>query len=299
MTNKKSLRHSFTVAFLFPLAAAVATHACKTTGSDTSLKDAVVSSESAQTAFQIVENTRRYLPYEFSANGCFARATYMQMELAAEGVPSRVVYVRAAYVPQVDSWAYGTPRLGAEQWTYHVAPVIKVITGSSTMEVVLDPGLEPNRRGGAMILEDWLAAMKAQKFQEAPMGAVSRAVEAPEDTFVVSRAPDTSNGPLAHTNVRGQVIRTVGEMPSFLIEKIAQYFEDMDSFLIAAVEKNRISREEMKSRRELLTRRTLALIPALKGQGRLTSENGTRLDTLSETQLRQIQNRNSPSDQEN
>jgi len=291
MTQRMRLDRVLRVALVILPVAGLLTPACKTTQNETSLKDAVVSSETAQTAFRVVESTRKYLPFEYSADGCFARATYMQMELAAEGVPSRVIYVRAAYSPAFDTWTGGTPRLGADNWSYHVAPVIKVVTGSSTMEVVLDPGLEPNRRGGAMILEDWLASMKALKFQEAPIGAMSREVQAPEDTFVVSRAADTSTGPLRHTNVRGAVIHTVGEMPQFLVEKILQYFYDMDSYLITAAQKNRITGDELKSRRELLTRRTLALVPALKGQGRLTSENGTSLDLLSESNLRDIQTR--------
>ena len=64
-------------------------------GSNSSLQDAVVSSDQANRAYQITAQTKSYLPYEYTPDGCYARASYMQMELAAAGIPSRVAYVRA------------------------------------------------------------------------------------------------------------------------------------------------------------------------------------------------------------
>ena len=75
MTQRMRLDRVLRVALAILPVAGLLTPACRTTQNETSLKDAVVSSETAQTAFRVVESTRKYLPFEYSADGCFARAT--------------------------------------------------------------------------------------------------------------------------------------------------------------------------------------------------------------------------------
>jgi hypothetical protein len=268
--------------------------ACKSTMPVASVKDAIVSSDTARDALKIVEATKGYLPYEYSADGCFARATYMQMELAAAGIPSRVVYVRTQYNPELNTWQDGSPRLGPDNWKYHVAPVIKVVDrangGTNSMEVVLDPGLAPKKQGGAMIIEDWLAAMTSKKFVEVPAGTISRDFSPPGDAFVVSRAANTSDGPVDHQNVRGQEITAVGQMPAFTVSQVINGFRRMEEYLIESAKNGQIDGNEKNKRRKLMRQRTLDLVATLRTQNRIVSESGNDgFDLLGESNLRGIQ----------
>ena len=117
-----------------------------------SMKDAVVSSDQVTAAWQLAKKTTEYLPFSYSPDGCWARATYMQMTLAANGVPSDVQFVR---VPKTiaEGFKLGQKTLIAgvdgTTWGWHVAPVI---TTSEGQHLVLDPGLYPN---GPVINKKW------------------------------------------------------------------------------------------------------------------------------------------------
>ena len=183
---------------------------CKARGL-ANLQDAIVRSTEAAEAYRIVEGTRAYLPYEYSADGCYARATYMQMELFAANIPSRVVFIRTTYDEASQNWKVEAPLLDPAVWVYHVAPVI-VVDGQ---EMVLDPALAPGTTGGAMSLSDWLSTMKAKKFVEAPTAALNQKVTESVDRFVLSRASNPDQGPIDSENVRGRVIHNADEMPAF------------------------------------------------------------------------------------
>src|SRR5687767_6751444 len=68
-------------------------------------------------AFKIV-SAIDYLPWEYKVDGCYARALYMSMELAAEGIPSNAAF---AFADEFDEL-----RVGEIEWQYHVAPMLQV-----------------------------------------------------------------------------------------------------------------------------------------------------------------------------
>lgn len=98
---------------------------------------AYVTSEQKAEAFAIIKKLQamdNYIPFDYSADGCYARALYMAMELAAEGIPSSSVYLEA-----LDGKLNPRPGL---YWDYHVAPLL--IEKTSTLaeeQIVLDPSL--------------------------------------------------------------------------------------------------------------------------------------------------------------
>ncbi len=274
--------------FVFLVATSAVTSSCKS-ANRAKLRDAVVPASEADKAYSIVERTRAYLPYEYSADGCYARATYMQMELFVANVPSRVVFIRTSYDDALQAWADNAPLLEPAGWVYHVAPIIKV-DGS---EMVLDPGLEPDTTGGALNLRDWLDKMKALKFVEAPTGELNQKVSDSVGRFVLSRAANPDAGPIDSANVRGQVIHTAGEMPTFSAESMMWNFKTMDKYLMEAAALHNISVDEMASRRGMLASRTLQLSDLLEGRN-MTSGPGGDLEGIKLTMdmLRSIQTEN-------
>jgi hypothetical protein len=90
-------------------------------------KDARVSPEDAQRAFAIVSGID-YLPFAYKPDGCYARALYMSMELAAQSVPSSAQFLEGDLHPTADI-----------AWGYHVAPML-LINGDDH-RTILDPSL--------------------------------------------------------------------------------------------------------------------------------------------------------------
>jgi hypothetical protein len=91
--------------------------------------DARVRPDQAQTAYGIV-NGIDYLPFAYKPDGCYARALYMSMELAAQSIPSSAQFLEGDLHPTADI-----------AWRYHVAPMLLV--DGSTTPTILDPSLAP------------------------------------------------------------------------------------------------------------------------------------------------------------
>jgi hypothetical protein len=92
---------------------------------------AVVTAEQATRAYEIARGID-YLPWGYTADGCYARALYMSMELAAERIPSSSQYIVATGGGVLDPG-------GGTQWSWHVAPMIKITASGTPM--IIDPSL--------------------------------------------------------------------------------------------------------------------------------------------------------------
>jgi hypothetical protein len=101
-------------------------------------QDARVSPEQAQQAYGIIAGVD-YLPFGYKADGCYARALYMSMELAAQRIPSSAQFLEGTLQP--------TPAI---TWRYHVAPMVQV-TGEDH-RTILDPSLAT----GPVSLDEWI-----------------------------------------------------------------------------------------------------------------------------------------------
>src|SRR5688572_5572154 len=84
-----------------------------------------------------------YLPWGYTNDGCYARALYYTMNLAAEGIASNHVYI-------VAKPGYGLGSTGA--WSYHVAPLVS--QDSTGQLLVLDPIWVPSNPQ-PIRLTDW------------------------------------------------------------------------------------------------------------------------------------------------
>lgn len=94
---------------------------------------AVVSQEEADRAFVIAQGLD-YLPWGYTADGCFARALYMSMELAVERIPSSAQYIYATHGGLLMPDSVDGPA-----WGWHVAPMVKVTASGTPM--IIDPSL--------------------------------------------------------------------------------------------------------------------------------------------------------------
>lgn len=130
MAYPRNLLVLFVVGALAPLTACTAAE-IEGEAVGTSEARAVVTQEQADRAFAITKGID-YLPWGYTADGCYARALYMSMELAAERIPSSAEYVVA------DTGAVLSPG-GGVTWGWHVAPMIK-ITATGT-PLIIDPSL--------------------------------------------------------------------------------------------------------------------------------------------------------------
>jgi hypothetical protein len=97
-------------------------------------------------ARKIVESID-YLPFRYLFDGCSARALYMSMELAAEGIESSAVF------------AYGqgvSLRVKNASWGFHVAPMFVVGDDrAGAKRIVVDPSVDP----APLTEEQWLRKM--------------------------------------------------------------------------------------------------------------------------------------------
>jgi len=94
-----------------------------------------------------------YVPFGYTKDGCFARALYVSLELAAARLESNSVFV----FPPVDAPGLAYPgAAGADLWRYHVAPLVEVDVPGARETVVVDPSLAPR----PLALDAWLGLMK-------------------------------------------------------------------------------------------------------------------------------------------
>src|SRR5689334_17788201 len=75
----------------------------------------LVSEATFNAAFRIVKAID-YVPFQYKVDGCYARALYMSMELASEGIESNAIFAFANEEAPLT--------VGDIQWSYHVAPML-------------------------------------------------------------------------------------------------------------------------------------------------------------------------------
>lgn len=98
-------------------------------GAAVSETSAHVSRSTAERGFEAAERAIPYLPMRYTADGCYARAFYMAMEVAAEAIPVSVQYaymVGGALEPDAET-----------HWEYHVTPMLWIDNDAEPL--VLDP----------------------------------------------------------------------------------------------------------------------------------------------------------------
>jgi hypothetical protein len=194
-------------------------------------QDARVSPDDAQRAFGIVAGVD-YLPFAYKADGCYARALYMSMELAAAGIPSSAQYIEGDLQPSTTI-----------AWRYHVAPMLQV--NGEDHETILDPSLST----GPVSLDAWITL-------DNPVGTYSM-FYVPGSRYVAGinlNDPSQYNGPM---------IASFAELPAFQMSDIQSACNVMWSYL----DQESPPRDDLQPK---LVARTRELVPQLQALGKLT-----------------------------
>jgi len=216
---------------------------CGRRSANTSQPEALVSLEQYQESFNIVRSVD-YLPFKVTRDGCYARALFLAMELAVQGIPSSSTFVVA---PQGELLYLndGTP------WLYHIAPMLQV-PGYAPM--ILDPAMS----AAPMRQQDWLQAMHGQ------------------NAFVYS-LPGSDYGYRYGTQVLGsQIVSSLDQMPAFRVEDIQHACQSLDKFWGEA---QGITETDRALHRQALATRAVELGQQLLARGKLVNAVGlTRYD---------------------
>lgn len=199
-------------------------------------------------AFTVVKGID-YLPFQYKVDGCYARALYMSMELAAKNIESNAVFAFAQP---------GAPLVvGVIQWGYHVAPMIEVGTSADdAVHTVIDPALSDR----PITEEQWVAMMGHP--------ANETADRAPQMLFV----PGSDYAPaeaLADTALANYDTPNFHELAPFRTSDIQSACGVMHNYLTL---EQGSSPDEVQRKQAMLLDRSTALLTALAANGKLTAD---------------------------
>ena len=204
-------------------------------GSDQAAK---VTSEQAQRAYDII-SAIDYIPFHYTADGCYARALYMAMELAVNELPSSAQFIEGELAPDDYTW-----------WTYHVA--LMLLVGDATEPTMIDPALATR----PLPLHDWIDLS-----HPAPGYRL----------FWVPGSVYASDEVLANTT-QAPMIESFAELPAFKPQDIADSCRWLHAYI--GLEFN-LSWPDRDAKRSRLIARTRTLLGELRSLGKLTID---RLD---------------------
>lgn len=208
--------------------------ACGRPQNQDSQSKALVSQTQADEAFAIVKAID-YIPFAYIEDGCYARALYMSMELAAQGIPSSAHYIYGNLRPNEDV-----------SWWYHVAPLLKV---GAEEPWVLDPAFEkePLRRS------DWIS-------KNNPNGRYTTEIKAGSAYFdEIGRTSEFNNN---------HMIQDFEEMPTFLASDISNACTVMYNYLRNTADDT----SDLTALRNKLLTRTSQLVEALQDNGKFEND---------------------------
>ena len=101
------------------------------------------------------------VPYHYPVDGCYSRAHTMATVMTQAGIASERVFATSTVPggPLTVGSQFSADQPGGAapvtRWFYHVAPIVRVNTGSAVVETVIDPSTQP----GPVSVDVWLAAM--------------------------------------------------------------------------------------------------------------------------------------------
>ena len=101
------------------------------------------------------------VPYHYPVDGCYSRAHSMATVMTQAGIASERVFATSTVPgsPLTVGSQFSADQPGGAapvtRWFYHVAPIVRVNTGSAVVETVIDPSTQP----GPVSVDVWLASM--------------------------------------------------------------------------------------------------------------------------------------------
>lgn len=238
----------------------------------------LVQKQTFNQAFQLIEGID-YLPFQYREDGCYARALYMSMELAADRIASNSLF----------AFANGDHYLevGDLAWSYHVAPLLGVIlsTGAAVKSStpvewrVIDPALSDTY----VTALKWLNLMGRTK-PEYETNAWGEKEDLSPTLVLVPGSRYAPTGMEQETTYYNLDVPDLESMPAFAVEDVKDACTVMYDYLGMENQQGSTSSSEMSRKRARLLERTTALTNALVGMSKLdTSASSSSLDRLGES----------------
>jgi hypothetical protein len=205
----------------------------------------LVTRETFDKAFAIVQGVD-YLPFKYKVDGCYARALYMSMELAAKNMESNAVFAFAQP---------GTAlQVGSVEWGYHVAPMLEVgTTAESAVHMVIDPALS----NAPLTEAQWVQKMTGPETTVAPT-----MLFVPGSDY----APFEAQSDVDHQNFDTP---SFDAMPPFKASDIQSACGVMFNYLTLETDTDA---DTVARKQQTLLARTPALVAALTEAGKLTAD---------------------------
>jgi hypothetical protein len=238
------------VASLASIATAIA---CSRSSNDTTVtgpEQDWVTQSTFDKAYGIVKGID-YLPFEYKDDGCFARALYMAMELASEGLESNEVFAFAAPLTQL------TPEY---RWTYHVAPMLEVgPSANSLVHMIVDPSLATT----PLSEDEWIAKL-------VPIGSDGGVVDA-APTTLIAPGSDYDRYEAIHDDAHaGRDTPDFSDLPPFKQSDVQSACNFMWNYIQYEPQATKTTIDQKQGK---LLARTPALLAALKARGKLTEDS--------------------------
>lgn len=191
-----------------------------------------------------------YLPWGYTNDGCYARALYYTMNLAAEGIAANHVYI-------VAKPGYGLGSNGT--WSYHVAPLV---SRDSTGELlVLDPIWAPSNPQPIPLTQWYAMQTKWEGTANAPALRVASG-----NTYGQTGSGAEVPDPARPDTARFREPKTFAEMPAFSISTVNSACGIMHTYIDA---ENLATKAK---KHHDLSRDTRRLVTALADLGKLSGK---------------------------
>jgi hypothetical protein len=210
--------------------------------------------ETFDTAYGIVQGID-YLPFQYKEDGCYARALYMSMELAAQGLESNAVFAFA----KPGTWL----QVGDIRWSYHVAPMLEVGASAHHLtHMVIDPALADT----PLTQTQWVGLMG--------FGPGGHGGPAPTMLFVPGSdyAPDEAKADVANAN---HDTPDFTSLPPFKQSDVQSACNVMWNYIAWEPDSPDAT---IQTKQAKLLSRTPDLLSALAGAGKLTEDAPFTLD---------------------
>lgn len=192
-----------------------------------------------------------YLPWAYTTDGCYARATYYSMLLATKGVPTNHVYVVARP---------GTSLGGI--WRWHVAPLVTK-DGDPNHLYVLDPVYDQTK---ALTNVEWVAH---QNFADPSASNYPRLHVHPGNSYLDQFEADLPLVNPGEPNAVDYKEPSFAEMPSFHMTDVSAACSTMHRYIDY---EPGTSSAEKASKHQALGRETQRIVRDLSGKGKLDGE---------------------------
>ncbi len=223
----------------------------------------LVQKQTFERAYQIIDGID-YLPFQYVEDGCYARALYMSMELAADRIASNSLFafVNGDHYLEVEDLA----------WSYHVAPLLGVILSANASSKVEWRVIDPALSDTYVTAMKWLNLMGRTK-PEYDTNYWGETEDMSPTLVMVPGSRYAPTGAEQESTYYNKDVPDLESMPDFDAMDVKDACTVMYDYLAMESQQGSTSSSQMAQKRDKLLERTATLASALAGLGKLASQS--------------------------